>query len=413
VINRTTIVRDMPKAPDSLRVLVITRIFPNAVEPLAAPFNRQQFAALGRLCDVSVMATIPWFPGARFASSSNASKLGAVPARDVIAGLPVTHPRVFYVPKWGAGLSAVLETASLLGKVLPRRKDVDVILGSWAFPEGVAAVALGKLIGVPAVIKVHGSDLNLVSDMRGPRANLALALPRASRIVAVSRALGDKAVSLGVSPSRVEIVPNGTEASLFFVRDRAAARREVGLAELPDRERTILYVGRIEREKGVLDLLEAFARVADAEPDLGLVLLGQGRAEGEARARAAPLGSRVRFLGGRPLAEVPLWMGASTLVTLPSWAEGSPNVLREALACGRPVVATRVGGIPELITSDALGELVPAKDPEALGRALVSVAKRAWEPEALRAASGGSWEDSANMLLGVLKGAHAEHRARS
>ena len=183
-----------------LRVLVITRIFPNAVEPLAAPFNRQQFAALGRRCRVEVMATIPWFPGARLFERSNAGRLGSVPARDVIDGLSVIHPRVAYVPKWGAGLG-VLEVASLLKDFLPRRNDIDVVLGSWAFPEGAAAVALSRMIGVPAAIKVHGSDLNLVSNMRGPRANLKLTLPRASRIVAVSRALGDKAVELGADPS--------------------------------------------------------------------------------------------------------------------------------------------------------------------------------------------------------------------
>jgi glycosyltransferase involved in cell wall biosynthesis len=393
-----------------LRVLVITRIFPNAVEPLAAPFNRQQFGALGRLCDVEVMATIPWFPGARLFERSNAGRLGAVPARDVIEGISVSHPRVAYVPRWGAGLSGVLEVASLLRDVLPRRGDVDVVLGSWAFPEGAAAVALSRMIGVPAVIKVHGSDLNLVSTMRGPRANLRLALPRAARIVAVSRALGDKAVELGADPARIAVVANGTDASLFFVRDRREARRALGLSS---EGRVVLYVGRVERDKGALDLVEAFARIAPAEPDLSLVILGQGRAMDEAKSLAAPLGERVRFLGGRPLAEVPVWMGASTLVTLPSWAEGSPNVVREALACGRPVVATRVGGVPELLTSDALGEMVPAKDPAALGRALASVSKETYDANVLRAASGGSWDDSARALLRVLEDARAEgDRAR-
>lgn len=402
--HRERVARDTSSR--GLRVLVITRIFPNAVEPLAAPFNRQQFGALGRLCDVEVMATIPWFPGARFFKRSNAGRLGDVPARDVIEGLSVAHPRVAYVPKWGAGLSGVLEIASLLPGYLPRRNDFDVILGSWAFPEGAAAVALAKMSGIPAVIKVHGSDLNLVSSMRGPRANLRLTLPRASRIVAVSRALGDKAVELGADPSRIAVVANGTDASLFFVRDRREARRELGL---PADGRIALYVGRIERDKGALDLVEAFAKIAPEERDLTLFMLGHGRALDEAKALAAPLGERVRFLGGRPLKEVPVWMGASTLVTLPSWAEGSPNVVREALACGRPVVATRVGGVPELVTSDALGEMVPAKDPAALARALKTVSKKAYDASAIRAASGGSWDDSARALLEVLEQVRAEH----
>jgi glycosyltransferase involved in cell wall biosynthesis len=411
-------------ASSRLRVLVVTRIFPNAVEPLSSPFNRQQFAALGRLCDVEVMATIPWFPGASLVAKSKSASLRNVPAHDVIDGLEVTHPRVAYVPRL-AGLSGALEVASLLPGFLARRRDVDVVLGSWAYPDGAAAVALARMIGVPAVIKAHGSDLNVQSTMLGPRTNLSFALPRASRVVAVSAALAEKAISLGAVRERTAVVANGVDASLFRVRDRDEARSAVGFpaqarearsaerAEQVGRARKnegrmILYCGRIEGPKGVFDLLKAFASIAAEAPDLSLVLLGDGSATKDAKAMAAPLGGRVRFLGARPLAEVPQWMSASTLVTLPSHAEGSPNVIREALACGRPVVGTSVGGIPELITSRELGSLVPAKDPTSLGRALLEVASREHDADAIAARGGGSWEHSAATLLSVLMEAHGE-----
>lgn len=390
-------------------MLVITRIFPNALEPLSSPFNRQQFAALGRLCHVEVMATIPWFPGAGLLGRrSKAGGLRAVPTRDVIDGLEVHHPRVVYLPKYGAALSGALEVASLLPSVLAKRGTVDVVLGSWAYPDGAAAVALARMIGVPAVIKAHGSDLNVLSSMRGVGANLALALPRASRVVVVSEALGEKAVALGASRESIAVVSNGVDASLFGVRDRDEARRSVGWSR-PGR--LVLYCGRLVRDKGIFELVTAFAQIADREPDLSLALLGEGPARGEAEAAARPLGDRVRFLGARPLAEVPTWMAASTLVTLPSYAEGSPNVVREALACGRPVVATSVGGIPELVTSPLLGEMVPARDAAALAGALARVAGRPSDAAKIAAASGGSWEDSAASLLSVLEAARREHVA--
>lgn len=399
-----------------LRVLAITRIFPNAVEPLSSPFNRQQFAALGRLCDLSVMATIPWFPGAALVRSSKSWGLRKVPARDVIAGLQVAHPRVAYVPGL-AGLSGALEVASLLPSFLARRHAIDVVLGSWAYPDGAAAIALARLIGVPAVVKAHGSDLNVQSTMLGPRTNLSFALPRAARVVAVSAALGEKAISLGVSRERVAVVQNGTDASLFSVRDRSAARSGLtwpGGGAWP--RRLVLYCGRIERDKGVLDLLEAFSRIASRAPDLSLALLGDGRAMADAKAMAAPHGDRVAFLGARPLAEVPQWIAASTLLTLPSHAEGSPNVVREALACGRPVVGTNVGGIPELLTvpggtADELGAMVPARDPAKLAEALLDVASREFDPAKIAARSGGSWEESAASLLEVLKAATRDTHA--
>ncbi len=389
---------------DPLRVLVVTRIFPNAVEPLSSPFNRQQFAALGRLCHVEVLATIPWVPGAsllaRAGARTDAARLASVPQEDVVDGLRVRYPRVFYVPRYGSAVAGMLEVASLAPTVLARRGKVDVVLGSWAYPDGAAAVALAALLGVPAVVKAHGSDLNLLGDMAGPRANLAVALPRAARVVTVSQALGDRAIALGARRDCVDVVPNGIDTSLFRVRDAAEARAELGI---PPTGRLLLYVGRLERAKGVFDLLEAFAKVEG--DDVSLVLLGDGSGRAEAEAMAKPFGDRVRFLGARPLGEVPVWIAASTLLTLPSWAEGSPNVIREAIACGRPVVATNVGGIPELVRSEATGRLVPAKRPDALAAALGDVASRTWDADQIARAGGGSWEDSARLLLASLRAA--------
>src|SRR5579872_4273118 len=178
-----------------LRVLIITKIFPNAKEPLSAPFNRQQFVALSQRCDVEVLATIPWFPSAGlFGRWSPAGRLTDVPARETIDGVAVAHPRFFYIPRFGRGLQGALYAASVLPAVLERRGQFDVILGSWAYPDGVAALALGRMFGVPVVVKLHGSDIDVLSTWFGPRQNMRLALPRADRVVAVSRSLADKVI---------------------------------------------------------------------------------------------------------------------------------------------------------------------------------------------------------------------------
>lgn len=390
-----------------MRVLIITKIFPNALEPLSSPFNRQQFAQLARRCEVEVLASIPWFPGAAALKKwSAAGRLVGVPARDVIDGLPVRHPRFLFLPRYGHALSAALYAASLAPHVARYRGRVDVVLGSWAYPDGVAAVALAGLLGVPAVVKLHGSDINVVARMPGPRAVLRAVLPRARRIVAVSRALKDEVVALGVQKERVAIVTNGVDGALFCPRPRGPARAELGLA--PD-GRLVVYVGRLEQSKGVIDLLEAFARVAPAHPDLRLALVGDGAAREQCRALADRIGPRVVLAGARPLAEVPRWMAAADVLTLPSWNEGTPNVILEGLACGRPVVATHVGGIPDLIVSPELGVLVPPKSPDALAEALVQVAS-ATHDEARIAALGarGGWAESAEKLHAVLSEAVAE-----
>src|SRR4051812_3602720 len=159
-----------------MRVLAVTKIFPNAVEPLSAPFNRQQLAALRRRCDVEVLATIPWFPGAGvFGRWSPAARLGAVPHTERIDGIDVEHPRTVYLPRFGHALSAALYAASVLPAVLRRRGRFDVLMGSWAYPDGVAVVALGQALGVPTVVKLHGSDIDLLAARPSLRFQLSLA----------------------------------------------------------------------------------------------------------------------------------------------------------------------------------------------------------------------------------------------
>src|SRR4029079_17873750 len=102
-----------------MRVLIVTKIFPNAREPLSAPFNRQQFAALARRCEVEVLASIPWFPGAgAFGKWSSAGRLTKLARCDRIDGVDVEHPRTLYVPRFGHVLSAGLYAASMLPAVL-------------------------------------------------------------------------------------------------------------------------------------------------------------------------------------------------------------------------------------------------------------------------------------------------------
>jgi glycosyltransferase involved in cell wall biosynthesis len=390
-----------------MRVLVMTKIFPNAAEPLSAPFNRQQIAALARRAEVEVLATIPWFPGAGLAARwSGAGRLTRVPRQEQIDGVAVVHPRVAYLPRVGHVFSAGLYVASVLPALLRRRGRFDVLLGTWAYPDGVAAVTLGRALGVPTVVKLHGSDMDVLANRPSLRRQLAWALPRADRVVAVSRALGDAAAALGVPRDRIDIVTNGVDAGLFHPRDRAAAREALG--HPGDRRKWIVFVGRVESDKGALDLAEAFKLVAAARPDAALAMVGDGKARAAMAATLAPLGDRVVFAGSRPLAEVPLWMAAADLVTLPSHHEGTPNVLLEALACGRRVVATRVGGIPDVIHRPELGALVPVGDVDALAGALGEVLGAAYDAAAVAALGArGGWDESAARLCEVLTRATA------
>lgn len=386
-----------------MRVLAITKIFPNAAEPLAAPFNRQQFAALREHCELEILATIPWFPGAGLlARWSSAGKLARVPRRETIHGMEVAHPRTLFVPKLAMATWGPLYAASIAPAVAPYRGKVDVVLGTWAYPDGFAAVVVARMLGVPCVVKLHGSDINLIAKQPGPRRMTAWALPQAERIVAVSRALADEVVAMGVARDRVAIVLNGVDGELFAPRDRAAARAELGLPAGP----LAIYVGNLKPEKGVLDLGAAWASVVRQVPGATLLVIGDGPLAGALAAVTRSLGERVRLVPRQPLERVPLYMAAADVLVLPSHSEGTPNVVLEALASGRRVVATAVGGVPDLITDERLGVLVPPRDPDALANAIANALRRPYDAhEIARLGARGSWAASATALHAVLKDA--------
>ena len=384
-----------------LRVLAITKIFPNAAEPLAAPFNRQQLAALARRCELDVMATLPWFPGAGLVARwSSAGRLAEVPARERIAGLDVTHPRTLFVPRLAHGAWGPMYAASIAPAIARYRGKVDVVLGAWAYPDGFGAVIAARLLGVPCVIKLHGSDINAIAKRPGPRRLTAWALARAARVVAVSRALAGEAAALGAAPDAIDVVLNGVDAALFRPRDRADARAELGLPDGP----LALYVGNLKEDKGVLDLARAWSRV----PRGTLAVVGDGPARASLEGVLGTCAARVRVAGAQPHAAIATWLAACDVLVLPSHAEGTPNVVLEALACGRRVVATAVGGVPELITSDALGTLVPPRDTAALAAALAHALATPYDPDAVAALGArGGWDASAAALHAALHAAVA------
>jgi glycosyltransferase involved in cell wall biosynthesis len=382
----------------AVRVLLVTRLFPNAVEPLGSIFNQRQYGALGRQCSVEVLGLIPWFPGVRlFRRWSAAGALSAVPRFERISGLPVHHPRVPYVPLVPV-FTPALFAAGLIANLLSRRKHIDVLVGSCAYPEGVACVWLGGLLGIPTALQALGSDLNVIPKMAGPRQILRWTLRRTDRVITVSAPLSARAVELGADPGRTLTIPNGVDSATFHPRDRTACRIALGL---PPGGQLIAFVGSLLEAKGIHELHAAFETVARSRSDLRLAIVGSGPLRAVCQSFADRMSGRVIVAGARPPEDVALFLGAADVLTLPSWREGTPNVILEAVASGRRVVASTVGGIPDVITTPALGELVPPRDSGSLAAALTRALDEPCTP-AGAAHNLPTWDDSARLLRAAL-----------
>jgi teichuronic acid biosynthesis glycosyltransferase TuaC len=387
-----------------LRVLAITNLFPNSIQPHAGAFNRQQLGALSQLCDLRILATIPWFPGSKWLMpNSAATRLASLPPSEVIDGLSIEHPRTLYLPSIGRGFSAFTHSRSLNRTVAEAADSTDIIFGAWVYPDGVAAIMLARKFGLPVVVKCFGSDINTLTTYRGPARNIRRYLPLGN-VVAVSQPLKQKVIELGVAADKVDVVIDGIDRSLFYPRDQSEARRRLGM----EFDGTmIVYVGRTEVTKGLRELFDAYAILVKEVPKLRLVLVGSGSADQQLQQRARSIGGDIHFMGSRPLEEIPLWMSAADIVTLPSYAEGLPNTVLEALACGRPVVATSVGGIPDILT-DEFGKLCPPRDVPALTDAFRNVLGRVFDPTTVsNSLPQRDWNSSAAELLAVLERAAA------
>lgn len=360
------------------RALLLSNLFPSSREPTRGVFNRQGFHALSHQCEVRVVAPLPWWSRIR-----RPRELFRAPSESIL-GMPASYPSYWSVPGRPA-FHAQGMYYSLRGEVRRLRREFpfEVILAAWAYPDGVAAAHLARELQVPLVTMVLGSDVNEVPRDPALRGQVAAGLKAASRVITVSGALRDRVVELGVAPERVVVQRNGVDGERFHIRSRSEARRRLGL---PDQAPLVCYVGNLFPEKGPQVLIEAMRELREAgHPEINLAVVGGGGLEAELRAKveAYGLGACVRFHGRRPHDEVPDWISAGDVLCLPSFREGCPNVVLEALASGRPVVASAVGGVPELLCADT-GFLVPPGDSRALADALAAAVARSWNPEVLR-----------------------------
>ena len=387
----------MPSSAPVLRVLAITKIFPNAAEPLSAPFNRQQFAALAKHCELTVMATMPWFPGARWLSRwSSAGQLASVPRREEIEGIAVTHPRTLFVPRLAHGAWGPLYAASIAPAVVRHRGQVDVVLGSWAYPDGFAAVIAARMlrraVRGEAARQRHQRDREAARPSEVDRVGAAARRARGRGQPRTRRRGGDPRCVAGARRGRHE----RRRRRSVQAGDRAAARAELG----PARRARSRSTSATSSRRRACSISRARGRTCPAGT---LAVVGGGPAKAALEEAVAPYGDRVRLAGPQPLASIPRWLAACDVLVLPSHAEGTPNVVLEALACGRRVVATAVGGIPDLITRGELGELVPPHDPDALGAAIARALATPYDPAAVaRLGARGGWDASAAALHAVL-----------
>lgn len=380
-----------------MKVLVFTTLYPNHLAPNFGVFIKERmthFAQRGH--EVRVVAPVPYYPlkwGAR-------AQYARIKAREELEGLTVYHPRYFMTPKIGMSTYGMTMFLSVLPfmKRLRREFDFDLIDGHYVYPDGFAAILLGKYFNKPVVVSARGSDVHLFSNFPLIRRLLQTTFARADHMIAVSSALRDAIAKLGAPSAKISVIPNGVDANKFFPLDKKTARARLGL---PDKK-IILAVGRLEPVKGFELMLKSFQRLREVEKarEAYLTIVGEGseRAKLERLVAALRLQKHVRLAGAQPHAELKQWYGAADCVCLASEREGWPNVVLESFACGTPVVATDIWGMREVIPSESLGVLT-LREEQYLARALACALIKNWQHETLvQYARTRTWETVARAV---------------
>ena len=384
-------------------LVVFSSLFPSAARPGAGLFIRERMFRVAQHRPLAVVSPQPWFPGQALIRMLRPGYRPQAPVLEIQQGIRVYHPRFLSVPgllRQFDGWSMALASARLVRRL--RRQGARLIDAHFAYPDGEAAIRLGRWLGLPVTITLRGTE---VPHSRNPilRPRMARALQQAARVFSVSDSLRQLALQLGVAADKAEVVGNGVDTTRFYPLDRQAARAELGI---PRDARVLISVGGLVERKGMHRVIDCLPALIDRYPNLHYLIVGGGSPEGDNRAdldaqvKRLGLADRVRFLGNLPPDELKTPLSASDVFVLATRNEGWANVFLEAMACGLPVVTTDVGGNAEVVCRPELGTIVPFGDAAALQQALDSALGKDWSRTAILGyAQANQWDKRVAQLL--------------
>lgn len=349
------------------KVLLISSFFESPYHKNRAPYNEQLFIQLTSFFEIKIIRPIAWTDIAR--SERKYPKRSYY--RSEWNGIPIVYPTYYFVPRLGLPYNGIAYRLSIAKAIHDVHFKPDLYYTTWAYPDAWATMHYARKNNRPFIVRVHGSDINDLAFRPQVRDKVRFVLKQAAAIISPSAALKNKMVELGVPEQKIHVIYSGIDPALFHPLEKEEAARNLGLD--PQKKR-IVYIGSFKEKKGVLNLVKAVAQMKNNVPfDFEVLLIGWGEDESRMRQliKEKQLRNIIRVVGPVDHDQLGSWINASDCLTLPSYAEGLPNVVLEALACERKVVATNVGGIPEVI-EDAQKYLIEPGNVHQLAQQLIS-----------------------------------------
>jgi teichuronic acid biosynthesis glycosyltransferase TuaC len=397
---------DNPNQSMRLNILAVSYLFPNRAQPGYGIFVLNRLRAVAAFCNIKVIAPVQWYPFIHRLRRLFLSE--AVPAHEQQGSIDVYHPRFAVIPryfKWFDALSFLWSTRSIARKLRKESFEYDLVDVHWTYPDIVAGWFLARIARKKYVVTIRGHEAFYDTEVSIRRWLVAHFLRRADFVIALSEELRQKAIALGVRSERTRVILNGVDLSHFGFMEKHAARQQLGIDA---NRRLLLSVGRLTAGKGHDVLVRMMAELSHAH-DAELVIIGGVNPEDDfgdtLRALIADLQLKnVRLVEKVPHEQLGVWYAAADVFCLASKGEGCPNVVLEALACGAPVVMTRVGAVEQIIQSGINGLLVEPAAVDSFGTVVDQCLRQDWDRKRIAdEMHGWSWTSCAEKVLAVYR----------
>ncbi|MED5547046.1 MAG: glycosyltransferase [Pseudomonadota bacterium] len=395
-----------------MRVLSIATLFPNAVKPGFGIFVANQMRAVAARGDVDLVMVSPLgIPPWPLSTRAPYNALKDLPEESDDAGIPTYYPRFTTIPKLGGDSNPGRIAKAILPLVRRLHAEVpfDLVDAQFFFPDGPAAALVARELGIPLTIKSRGADIHYWGRRDSPRAQMQQAAEQAAGLLAVSQALREDMIALGMPEERIGVHYTGLDRERFHPIERSAARTLVSAMpglEIWNIGPLIVTPGALIARKGQRLVLEALIHF----PEARLAFAGTGEDEARLKAEAKILGvaDRVHFLGMVSHDVLPQLLCAADVMVLPSASEGLANVWIEALASGTPIVIPDIGGAREVMKDPSAGRIAE-RTPDAIAEAIRDIlADPPSQDEVAANVHRFSWGKNAENLVqfwsGVLEG---------
>jgi len=339
---------------------------------------------------INVISALSYFPKfmLNFKKFARIVRCVSYPENYSYGNINVYYPKYFPLPTspdFFMLLRRHLNYHAVNSLITKEKIDFDIIHSHFIFPAGYVGMKLKERYHVPLIITAHGGDVykDPFKNEKWFRLTRSI-LEQADKIITTSvRNYNIITEDIGISRQKVYVIGNGFDDKKFYVMNQRQVREKL---YLPQNKKIILSIGNLVKIKGHKYLIEAIKKITAKRQDILCIIIGRGIERDNLQNQIDALGlcDFIKMIDGVNHDEVPFWMNACDVFVLPSLDEGFPTVIPEALACGRPVVASNVGGIPEIIDNHYIGMLFKKGDVDDLVAKIVDALNMNWNYDKIK-----------------------------